>query len=102
MVPVRKGDHSRVVIDVVERRMRVIGVVDDEGATKTVAVLSRQVAVVPESAGLVGCGEVVQERIVLRDRTLVDESRAVSVVRPLLEEPVPVLDKRRVLMRLQN
>ena len=91
MVPVRKGDNGRVVIDVVERRMRVIGVVDDEGATKTVAVLSRQVAVVPERAGLVRRGEVVEEGVAGRDRALVDERGTVGPVGTLLEETVPVL-----------
>ena len=79
MVPVRKGDNGRVVIDVVERRMRVIGVVDDEGATKTVAVLCRMVTVVPECTRLVGHIKLIVEGVPRRDRTL---SHRVSPISP--------------------
>ena len=51
----------RTVVDVIERCMRVVRVVDDEGTTKTITVLRRQVAVVPEGASLIRNREVVQE-----------------------------------------
>ena len=71
--------------------MRVLGVVNNHGATETVAVLCRQVAVVPERAGLVIGGEFVRERVASGDRALVDEGTAVSPVGGALEHAVPVL-----------
>ena len=86
------------VIDVVERRVRVVGVVHDHRSAETIAVLSRQVAVVPEGAGLVRRREVVEEGVVLRDGALVHKRGTVRPVRALLEETVPVLvEKRRAL-----
>ena len=50
MVPVGQCDDSRLVVDIVKARMRIVGVVDNESTTKAVAVLGRQMAVVPEGA----------------------------------------------------
>ena len=91
VVPVHEGDDSRLVVDIVEVRVRVIGVVDNKGAAEAVAVLRRQVAVVPERTRLVGGGKVIQERVAGGDRALVDEGGTVGPVGALLEEAVPVL-----------
>lgn len=79
------------VIDIVQRRVGVVRVIDNEWASKTVAVLSGQVAMIPESTGLVHCGEVIEERIARGNRTLVDKGRTVSPVGTLLEEAMPML-----------
>ena len=91
--------------------MRVIGIVDNNGAPQAVAVLRRQMAMVPEGAcrtykklgsghhnastnsltGLIGDLEVVQKRVPAGNRTLVDEGRTVGPIRALLEEAVPML-----------
>ena len=73
--------------------MRVVRVVDNHGTTKTVTVLRGQVAVVPEGTSLIGCGEVIQERVSRGDGALVHESRAVGPVGALLEEAVPMLQR---------
>ena len=91
--------------------MGVVGVVDNKRAPKTITVLGRQMAVVPESpyvrpglriepigishrprTSLGGGIELVQEGVSGGDGALVDERRPVSPVGPLLEEPVPVLE----------
>ena len=51
------------VVDVVKILVRVFWVVYDECTSQTVAVLGRQVAMVPEGTSLVRNVEVVQERI---------------------------------------
>ena len=100
------------VINIVEIQVRILGVVNDHGAAKTVAVLGGKVAVVPECTcgkggpvgterhgklhkrsrtSLVESSEVVQERVPRRDRALIHEGRAICPVRALLEEAVPVL-----------
>ena len=76
--------------------MRVVGVVYNHRATKTVTVLGRQVAMVPEGPGLPSGSEVVQERIILRDGALVYKCRTVGPVGALLEETMPVLQLRLV------
>ena len=66
MVPVRKGDDRRLcsmislraqnikversltIINVIQVRMRVVRIIDDHRTTETIAVLGRQVTVVPE------------------------------------------------------
>ena len=74
--------------------MRVSIIVNDHGTAQTIAVLSRQMAVVPEGASLTWRVEVVQERVPGRDRALVNERRSVSPVGAFLEEAVPVLRNR--------
>lgn len=91
MVPVHERDDRGLVIDVVEIRMGVVRVVDNEGATETVAVLGRQVAVVPESTRLAGGSEVVEEGVAGRNGALVYERGTVGPVGAGLEETVPVL-----------
>ena len=91
MVPVGQRDDSRLVVDIVKARMRVIGIVDDESTTEAVTVLGRQMAVVPECTSLVGRREVVQERVVSGNGALADHGYTVGPVGTLLEEAVPVL-----------
>ena len=100
MVPVGQRDDSRLVVDIVKARMRVIGIVDDESTTEAVTVLGRQMAVVPESTSLVGRREVVQERVVSRNGALADHGHTVSPVGALLEEAVPVLWGNRSGLKL--
>ena len=86
-----KVERSLTIINVIQVRMRVVRIIDDHRTTETIAVLGRQVAVVPESTSLVGGGEVVEEGVARRNGTLVDERRTVGPVGALLEEAVPVL-----------
>ena len=62
MVPVRERDDRGLVVNVIEVGVRVVRVVNNEGATKTIAVLSRQMAVVPERA-CARCPTVVSYRV---------------------------------------
>ena len=39
VVPVSEGDHGSLVIDIVARAMRVVGIINNHGPTKTIAVL---------------------------------------------------------------
>ncbi len=94
MVPVRERDDGRLVVDVIETRVRIVRVVHNERTTETVTVLCRQVAVVPESTSLVRRGEVIQERVALRDGALVHHSRTIGPVGPLLEQTMPVLESQ--------
>ena len=84
---------QRTVIDVVEVLVWIVRIVYNECTTKSVAVLSRQVTVIPEGTGLVSDGEVVQERVPSDNRALGYEGRAISPCGPLLEESVPVLEE---------
>ena len=111
MVPVHQRNHSgfykitmskirtrtkgvrRTVINVVQVEVRVVRVVDDHRTTETIAVLSRQVAVVPESARLAGSREIIKEGVPGRDGALVHERGAVSPVGTGLEQAVPVLKR---------
>ena len=99
VIPVYEGDHSRLVIDVVHVQVRVIGVVDYKRTTEAVAVLRRNVRVVPVRASLVRGVEVVQERVASGNRALVDESGTIGPVGVLLEQAVPMLGVERLLMR---
>ena len=76
--------------------MGIIWVVHHERATETVAVLCRQMAVVPEGAGLTSRGEIVQERVARGDRALVNHRRAISIVGALLEQSMPMLQKQDI------
>ena len=91
MVPVGQRDDSRLVVDIVKARMRIIGVVDNESTTEAVAVLGRQMAMVPESTSLVRRREVVQERVVSRNGALGDHGHTVGIVGTFLEESMPML-----------
>jgi len=53
--------------------------------------LHRIVTVIPVRSSLVRGGELVYKGVVLRDGTLGDEGCPVSIVRPILEDPMPVL-----------
>ena len=93
VVPLSQGNDGALIVDIVEVRVRVLRIVDNHRTTQTVTVLRGQVAVVPECAGLVGGGEVVEERVARGDGALVDKGGAISPVCALLEETVPVLSK---------
>ena len=91
--------------------MRVARVVNNERSSETIAILGRQVGVVPESTyapaivrirlplmnilckltSLICRVEVVQEGVSSCDWALVDHGRAIGPVGSLLEETVPVL-----------
>ena len=71
--------------------MWIVRIVYNECTTKSVAVLSRQVTVIPEGTGLVSNGEVIQERVTSDNRALGYEGGAISPCGPLLEESVPML-----------
>ena len=71
--------------------MGVVRVIDDHRTTETVAVLGRQMTVVPEGTCLIGDVEVVQEGVPRGDGTLCDEGRAVCPRRALLKETMPML-----------
>ncbi len=73
--------------------MWVIGVVHHQRPAKPVTVLGGQVAVIPEGASLTCSGEVVQERVSLGDRALVDRCGPICPVSPFLEESMPVLKR---------
>ena len=77
--------------------MGVVRVIDDHRTTETIAVLGRQVTVVPERACLVGDGKVVQERVPRSNWALVHERRSVRPVCPFLVDPVPMLHTTLVI-----
>ena len=91
VIPVYEGDHSRLVIDVVHVQVRVLGVVDHHRSTQTIAVLCRNVRMVPVRARLIGSGEFVEEGVAGGDGALIDESSAIGPVGVLLEQTVPML-----------
>ena len=74
--------------------MWIVRIVYNECTTKSVAVLSRQVTVIPEGTGLVSDGEVIQERVSSDNRALGYEGRTISPCRPSLEETVPMLNEK--------
>ena len=88
-----KVERSLTIINVIQVRMRVVRVIDDHRTTETVAILGRQMTVVPERARLIRDGEVVEERVPRSDRALVHECGSVRPVRALLIDAVPVLHK---------
>jgi len=51
--PISELDNGGLVVDVVQVRMGILGIVDNEGSTKSIEVLDAQLRVVPESASLV-------------------------------------------------
>ena len=71
--------------------MRVVWVVDNHGAAEPVAVLGRQMTVIPEGSRLVGSGEIVEEGISCGDGALVHKCWTIRPVGAFLEEPMPVL-----------
>ena len=71
--------------------MRILRIVDNKSATKTITVLSGQMTVVPEGTCLIGDVEVVQEGVPRGDGTLCDEGGAVCPRRALLKETMPML-----------
>lgn len=71
--------------------MRIVGVVDDQWAAKSVAILQLMVGVVPVGARLILSVEPVLKTLARLNRTLSDESNAVSPVGSVLEDPVPML-----------
>ena len=79
------------VIDVVKILVRVFWVVYDECTSQTIAILGRQVAMVPEGTGLIRNVKVVKERIVRNNRTLIDKGWTVGPICPCLEETMPML-----------
>ena len=64
-----------------------------QNSPESIAVLRRQMAMVPEGTSLVRNVEVVQEKIPWRDRTLCNKRRAIGPIGTLLEESVPVLEE---------
>lgn len=89
-------DHQRrhgvlTIVNIVQLRMRIMRIVDNEGPAQTIAVLSRQMAVIPEGAGLIWYIKVVKERVFTGDGALRDECGTISPVSSLLEEPMPML-----------
>jgi len=61
VVVIGKSDDSAWIINVVHIRKRVVGIVDDQSTTKTVAILGSMVRMIPESAGLLVQRERVKE-----------------------------------------
>ena len=61
MVPVRQGDDGGVIVNIVITEVGVIRIVNDQRSAETVAVLGRQMTVVPERARLIRDGEVIEE-----------------------------------------
>jgi len=90
VVIVGKGDDSGEVINVVHMFVRVVGVVDDQCATETIAVLGGVVGVIPERASLLVEGEGVEESRVGGNWALGNKSGTVVTVGPVLEETMPV------------
>ena len=86
-----KVERSLTISNVIQVRMRVVRIIDDHRTTETIAVLGRQVTVVPERARLIGDGEVVEERVPRSNRALIHESRSVRPVCPFLVDAVPKL-----------
>ena len=71
--------------------MRVIRVIHDYGAPQAITILSGQVAMVPERAGLIGSRKCIREGVVGGDGALVDERGAICPVGAGLEQSVPML-----------
>jgi hypothetical protein len=104
--------HILTVVDVVEESVRIQGIINcgigvqyrhlqakggkftNKWTAETIAVLRRQMRVVPIRASLIRNLEVVQEGVTGGDRTLSDERRSVGPVSVLLEKTVPVLISR--------
>ena len=101
MVPVRKRDDRRFIVEVVEVQVRVVGIINDHRSTKTVTILRGQVTVVPESAGLARSREVVEEGVACRDRALAHHGWTISPVGALLEKTMPVLQVK-IKIKLDN
>jgi len=51
--PISELDDGSFVVDVVQARMGILGIVDNEGSPKTVKILEAQLRVIPERASLV-------------------------------------------------
>ena len=82
--------------------MWIIGIVDNNGATKTVTVLGRIMGVVPVTTRLVANIEVIEEGMARNNRALVHHCGAIGPIGSSLEETMPVLNKllRRVSLYL--
>ena len=85
MVQVGESEHRRLVVNIVHVQVWVLGVVDHHRAAQAIAVLRRNVRVVPVRAGLVGGSEVVEEGVASGDGALVDKRCTVGPVGVLLE-----------------
>lgn len=79
------------IVDIVQRCVRILWVIDDKRTPQTVAVLSGQMRVIPEGSRLIGSSEVVQERVTRRDRALSHEGDTVVLIGRVLEQAMPVL-----------
>ena len=84
------------IIHIIKWQVRIIRIVDDHGPAKAVAILGRQMAVVPERARLVETGELILERVAGGDRTLVHHGSAILPVGTGLIDSVEMLDGRPV------
>ena len=71
--------------------MRIVRVVDDHRSTEAITVLSGQVAVVPECACLTEAGELIEERVTRRNRTLVHKGGPILPVGAFLIDAVEML-----------
>ena len=85
-----KGGYLTIV-NVVQSRMGVVGVIHDHGPAETVAILSGQMAVVPERTRLIDRRKIVGKRITGGNWALVHEGSAVRPIGALLENTMKML-----------
>ena len=55
----RKEKATQTIVDVVQASMWVVRVIDDQGTSQTVTILSRVMRMIPKCSCLVSAGEVV-------------------------------------------
>lgn len=72
--------------------VRIIRVINDQRATKSVAVLQLVVGVVPVGARLILSSKPILKALARFDRTLSNERNAVGPVGSVLEDSVPMLE----------
>lgn len=61
------------IIDIVKRKMRILGVVNHQWTSQTVAILSSKMRVVPKRARLARTREIICKGMIGNDRALVNE-----------------------------
>lgn len=63
----------RTVVNIVQVKVGILGVVDDNRSSQTIAILRGEMRMVPERSCLVGRGEIVQEGVSCCDGALIYE-----------------------------
>jgi succinyl-CoA synthetase beta subunit len=79
------------IVNIIQACVRILRIINNDRATKTIAILGGIMRVVPVASSLVADIKVVQEGMAWGDGALVHEGGTIGPSSSMLEEAVPVL-----------